>query len=179
MIPLDSPAWDQLQHAYGPASDIPDLLRQLAVDPKQKKSADDQPWHSLWSALCHQDDVYTASYAAVPHIVQIALDAKSPIDFSFFLLPARVEVARQRKRGPAIPQELEWDYFAALRNMLQCAARHAADEWDVSMLLSVLGAIAAAKGQPNLADALTDLPIDAIERLDEDMIARLAAMESE
>lgn len=174
MIPLDSPAWDQLQHAYGPASDIPDLLKQLAADSRQKKSTDDAPWHSLWSALCHQDDVYTASYAAVPHIVQIALDAKGPIDFSFFLLPASIEVARKRKRGPELPQELEWDYFAALRSLIECAARHAASDWDISMLLSVLAAIAAAKGQPNLSDLLTELSSSVIERLDADMIAKIA-----
>jgi hypothetical protein len=172
MIPLDSPAWDQLRHCYGPASDIPDLLRQIAADPRQKHG-DAAPWHSLWSALCHQEDVYPASYAAVPHIVQIALDATGPIAFDFFLLPARVEISRLRKRGPDIPQELEWDYVAALRKLIECAARHAASDWDISMLLSVLAAIAAAKGQPNVADLLTELPSSVIERLDEDMIARL------
>jgi len=174
MVSLDSPAWDQLRHAYGPASDIPDLLRQLAANPHPRGSTDDEPWESLWTALCHQGDVYTPSYAAVPHIVDIALKAKGPIDFSFFLLPARVEIARKRKRGPDIPQELEWDYFAALRSLIECAARHAASDWDISMLLSVLAAIAAAKGQPNLADLLTELPSGVIERLDEEMVARLA-----
>src|SRR2546426_5104183 len=29
---------------------------------------------SLWSALCHQGDVYTASYAALPELVKIASD---------------------------------------------------------------------------------------------------------
>lgn len=172
MIALDSPAWDQLRHCYGPSSNIPDLLRRLAANPQPSKG-DDGPWEPLWSALCHQGDVYTASYAAVPHIVQIALDATSPIDFSFFLLPARVEIARTRKRGPDIPQDLQQDYFAALRKLIECAARHAASEWDISMLLSVLAAIAAAKGQPDLADLLTELPSSVIERLDENMIAKL------
>lgn len=174
MIALDSPAWDQLQHAYGPASSIPALLRQLAVNPLPLKSTDDAPWESLWSALCHQGDVYTASYAAVPHIVDIALNAKGPIDFSFFLLPACIEIARKRERGPDIPQELQWDYSAALRKLIECAARHAANDWDISMLLSVLAAIAAAKGQPGLADLLTELPSSVIERLDADMVAKLA-----
>jgi hypothetical protein len=128
----------------------------------------------LWSALCHQGDVYTASYAAVPHIVGIALNAKGPVHFSFFLLPACVEVARQRKRGPDIPQELEWEYFAALPKLIECAARHAASDWDISMLLSVLAAVAAAKGQPGLADLLTQLPSSVIERLDSEMVAKLA-----
>jgi hypothetical protein len=172
MIPLDSPAWDQLRHAYGPASNIPDLLRQLTANPQPVK-VDDGPWESLWSALCHQGDVYTASYAAVPHIVQIAFNAKGQTDFSFFLLPACVEIARKRKRGPDIPQELECDYFAALHKLIECAARHAASHWDISMLLSVLAAIAAAKGQPGIAGLLTELPSNVIERLDEDMIAKL------
>jgi hypothetical protein len=172
MIALDSPEWDRLQHAYGPASDVPDLLRQLAANPRPMKG-DEEPWYSLWSALCHQDDVYTASYAAVPYIVQIALGAKGPIDFSFFLFPARVEIARTRKRGPDISQDLERDYFAALHNLIECVARHAAGDWNISMLLSVLAAIAAAKGQPNLADLLTELPSSVIERLDEEMVAKL------
>jgi len=41
------------------------------------------------------------------------------------------------------------------------------------MLLSVLAAIAAAKGQPGIAGLLTELPSNVIERLDEDMIAKL------
>jgi hypothetical protein len=107
--------------------------------------------------------------------VGIALNAKPPIDFSFFHLPARIEIARRRRRGPDIPQELEWDYFAALRKLIECAARHASSDWDISMLLSVLSAIAAAKGQPGLADLLTELSSDVIARLDEDMVAKLAA----
>ena len=173
MVPLESSEWNRLQHAYGAASDIPDLLRRLVADPRPKKPHD-EPWESLWSSLCHQGDVYTASYAAVPHIVQIALNTTGPIDFSFFLLPARVEIARQRKRGPEVPQDLEWAYFSALRSLIECASRHAADEWDGDMVLCVLGAIAAAKGQSNVADVLTTLPRSAFERLDEDLIDRLA-----
>ena len=173
MLPLDSPTWRQLRHAYGPASDVPDMLREAAADPRQREDRA-EPWHSLWSALCHQGDVYSASYAAVPHIVQIAFDAKGPIDFSFFLLPASIEVARKRKRGPDIPQGLEPDYFAALPKLIACAARHAASDWDISMLLSVLAAIAAAKGQPNLSDLLTEFSSTVVERLDADMIAKIA-----
>jgi hypothetical protein len=29
MLSLDSPRWSELEHAYGAASDIPSLLRQL------------------------------------------------------------------------------------------------------------------------------------------------------
>jgi len=67
MLDLDDPRWSDLTHAYGKASDIPDLLRQL--DKLPLATGDAEPWFSLWSALAHQGDVYPASFAAVPHVV--------------------------------------------------------------------------------------------------------------
>lgn len=52
--------WSQLRHAYGPADDVPGLLQQLDPDP------DAEVWEQLWSRLCHQGDVYSASFAALP-----------------------------------------------------------------------------------------------------------------
>jgi hypothetical protein len=40
---LDTVAWDGLHHAYGPAADIPDLIRALAgSDPEVAKRAYDR-----------------------------------------------------------------------------------------------------------------------------------------
>jgi len=88
MLDLMSPRWKELSHAYGPARDIPDLLKQLKTAPP-KKDYRSEPWFSRWSALCHQGDVYTASYAAVPHIV--AVGSKKPLSQrpDFLLLAAK------------------------------------------------------------------------------------------
>lgn len=51
--------WSQLSHAYGTAEDIPGLLDRLEPDPRSPV------WNDLWSSLCHQGTVYTASYAAL------------------------------------------------------------------------------------------------------------------
>jgi hypothetical protein len=64
----DTLRWSNLQHAYGSASDVPGLLRRLEVLPAS--SGTDEPWFSLWSSLAHQGDVYSASFAAVPHVVR-------------------------------------------------------------------------------------------------------------
>lgn len=157
MISLDSTEWLHLTHAYGAAGDIPDLLRQLADRPGPAASSEAEPWHALWSALCHQDDVYTASYAAVPHIVQIGLSATGPIDMGFFLLPARIEVSRARGRGPQMPAALAKPYFESLPLMHESAFRHRASAWDKYMTRSVLSALAAAKGEIDLAEILTEL----------------------
>jgi hypothetical protein len=165
MISLESGDWQRLQHAYGPASNIPALLRQLAQDSRPKSHYKDEPWFSLWSALCHQGDVYNGSYAAVSHIVQLGITALGPIDNGFFLLPACIEVARHKGRGPDMPSELADSYFHALRGLHECAYRHAADDWDSGMAQSVAAALAAAKSQHAIAEAVIILDDDMIKRI--------------
>jgi hypothetical protein len=49
MLSLDSPRWSELRHAYGSASDMPALLRQLGGFPSSRNN--EEPWYSIWSAL--------------------------------------------------------------------------------------------------------------------------------
>ncbi len=72
MLSLEDARWADLRHAYGSAGDIPSLLRTLSDDCSPSRSSNAEPWFSLWSSLCHQGNVYTASYAAVPHLVGLA-----------------------------------------------------------------------------------------------------------
>lgn len=71
-LPLDSPVWANLQHAYGSAEDIPDILQDLELADEIPDAYDAEPMFTLWSSLYHQDDVYSASYAAFPHLIRIA-----------------------------------------------------------------------------------------------------------
>ena len=75
-LPLTSAKWAALTHAYGEASDIPDLLSELAEAETLGNETADEPMFTLWSSLCHQDNVYPASFAAVPHLVEIAAAKK-------------------------------------------------------------------------------------------------------
>jgi hypothetical protein len=165
MLSLDDPRWIELRHAYGNAADVPDLIRALALSTAPKEGYRDEPWFSLWSSLCHQGDVYTASYAATPHIVQIASEAKEPIDFSFFQLPAAVEVARRTGRGPDIPETLANDYHLAIARLTENVSLHRKEAWDQSMLLSAAAAQAVAKGHFSVAQALLNLDADWIAKI--------------
>ncbi len=165
MLSLDDPRWRDLRHAYGDAADIPDLLRSLASSTGRKASYQDEPWSSLWSSLCHQGDVYTASYAAVPQIVQIASQAKGPIDFAFFQLPAAIEVARQKGRGPDIPDAYVDDYLRAITQLVENVSLHRNQAWDQPMLLSAAAALAVAKGHIDVAEALLNLDADWITKI--------------
>jgi hypothetical protein len=58
--------WSQLRHAYGSAEDIPGLLARVEPDVRSPI------WTDLWSRLCHQGTVYSASFAALPMLTEIA-----------------------------------------------------------------------------------------------------------
>lgn len=58
--------WAKLQHAYGPASDVPALLEQLSPDPES------DIWEELWMRICHQGTVYSASFPALPFLADAA-----------------------------------------------------------------------------------------------------------
>ncbi|WP_206242212.1 hypothetical protein [Novosphingobium terrae] len=171
MLPLDNPRWTTLTHAYGSAADIPDLLRQLSCKTGPKVSFDSEPWFTLWSSLCHQGDVFDASYAALPHIVEIACAAEGPLEFSFFQLPAAIEIARANGRGPAIPPDLADGYHLAVTGLADCVALHRHSVWDEATMLSAISAQAIAKGHHRIAEAVMNL--------DDHLIAKLVAMDFE
>lgn len=154
MLTLDSPKWSDLQHAYGNAEDIPDLLRQLKALPTSED--DKEPWFTIWSSLAHQGDVYSASFAAVPHVIRALKQAPAKADFCYFQFPAWVEVCRQ-KQSVEIPKELETDYFAALSELPSLVAAAAEREWDFNFLCCALSAIAAAKGFGSVAEAVQEI----------------------
>ena len=165
MLSLDDPRWRELRHAYGDAGDVPALLRSLALSTEPKAGHRTEPWFTLWSSLCHQGDVYTASYVAVPHIVQIASEAKEPVDFSFFELPTAIEVARRNGRGPDVPEAYADDYHRAIAQLVENVSLHRNEAWDESMLLSAAAAQAVAKGHVDVAEALLNLDADWIAKI--------------
>lgn len=111
----------------------------------------------LWSSLAHQGDIYSASFAAVPHVVRIL--AGLPPDTQkaeFFHFPAWVEICRQRKNIP-VPQALASDYYSALNKLPALVASAASQPWDEAFVRAVLAAIAAAKGYCSVAEAALEL----------------------
>ena len=158
MLSLDSARWSELQHAYGAASGIPELLRQLTALPAAV--GEQEPWFSLWSSLAHQGDVYSASFAAVPHVVKALASAPSSADSTYLQFPAWVEICRT-KNNVAVPEDLAPAYFDALSQLPSLVAAAASRPWDEGFLRCALSAIAAAKDQPSVAEAVLELSPDA------------------
>ncbi len=124
--------WNQLTHAYGCASNIPDLLASAQHAPPPQRY-DQEPWYSLWSALCHQGDVYTASYAAMPRLVEIAVTSAAGVARECLLLAASIEMERHSGRAPAVPGDVRSAYDVALREgkrLAEALIVSAADDLD-------------------------------------------------
>ncbi|MGX4643284.1 hypothetical protein [Massilia sp. SYSU DXS3249] len=161
MLDLHSPRWAELEGAYGSAAGIPALLEQLHTLPND---AAEEPWPSLWSALAHQGDVYTASFAAVPHVVQALASSPDTAGEVYFHFTAWVEICRQRS-GVDIPADLEKPYCQALARLPDLVKQASDRPWDAAFTACALSALAVAKGQHGLAEAL--LQMSSPETLDD------------
>lgn len=154
MLSLTSERWSELQHAYGSAADTPALLARLyAVAPTEVTG---EPWSSLWGALAHQGDVYSASFAAVPHVVAVLAIAPTEADASFFQFAAWVEICRV-KGGVDVPADLAEAYFGSLGRLPSLAALALARQRDRSVVACALSATAAAQGQHAIAQAVLEM----------------------
>ena len=85
--------WSRLNHAYGPADDLPAILDALSPDPEAPC------WGELWSRVCHQGTVYPASAPVLPRLLALArawpgADRVSPLQ-----LAGAIVVSRDRSAG--------------------------------------------------------------------------------
>jgi len=161
MLELDNPKWRNLSHAYGAALDIPLLIEQLKSAPPSKDWKA-EPWFSLWSTLCHQFDVYPATYAAIPHIVAIVASKPVKHRLEFFSFIAAVEAYRHRKHTPSIPGFLEKDYFTAIEHAANLIRDSLVVDWDEEEMIVLLGAYAITRGHPGLGNAIIFMPEESI-----------------
>ncbi|MCH0538202.1 PBS lyase [Streptomyces sp. MUM 203J] len=65
---IDEVDWASLGHAYGPADDVPALLRGLASDdPAERERALD----GMYGTVHHQGDVYDSTLACIPFLLEL------------------------------------------------------------------------------------------------------------
>ncbi|MFH9829072.1 hypothetical protein [Streptomyces bobili] len=83
--------WSRLKHAYGSASDLPRLFDEIG-DPELA----DEAWEELWASLYHQGSVYTASFAALPVLTDIATGRKPGGRWQALGLAGRIVVEEQQ-----------------------------------------------------------------------------------
>ncbi len=65
---LDSVRWKDLHHAYGPATDVPGLLRAIAGSDEAGRN---EAWSALHGNVLHQGTVWQATPHVVPFLVEL------------------------------------------------------------------------------------------------------------
>jgi len=74
---LDAIPWGTLQHAYGSAEDVPELLRALPTAPAEDHGEEGPLWQ-LFGNIWHQGTVYKATAYAVPFLIELVADPGTP-----------------------------------------------------------------------------------------------------
>ena len=161
-LDLNSPVWKNLEGGYRRT------IYDASIALKKLEQADtiqaaDLIYQGLWNELHHQGDVGLASYYAVPHLVRIARE-KQLVDYNVLGLVSIIEIQRH-KENPKLPKALTPDYDIAIKELGELAKLAMNQNWTLSLASCALTAIALAKGQLKLANAI--LNMDSEDQIDE------------
>ncbi|MEU4198282.1 hypothetical protein AB0E69_40745 [Kribbella sp. NPDC026611] len=102
--------WRSLRDAYGSAEPVGGLLERAGT-------GDRDVWDELWSRLCHQGTVYSASYAALPRLTELAAH-RDPREFVEPLFLATCIIGSTD--GPA-PADVRSRYAETIRQLHELA----------------------------------------------------------
>ncbi|MBG0829733.1 HEAT repeat domain-containing protein [Planomonospora sp. ID67723] len=94
---LDEVPWADLDHAYGPADDVPGLLRALRSERADER---ERALPELYSNIFHQGNRYPATAPAVPFLAQLALDPATPERNGIVYLLVAVAIAYDESQLP-------------------------------------------------------------------------------
>lgn len=144
MLGLDDPRWNDLDHAYGPAGNVPALLRAV-------ESGEQELWEELVPALCHQGAVFTATYAALPHIVRIGTHETLDDQLAYWSFVGVVVCARE---AAPIPDDLRAAYEGSIIHAEELTLACFVPGLDEVTGLELLIALAGIRRFPAVADAL-------------------------
>jgi HEAT repeat protein len=102
---LDEIDWAELKHAYGPADDVPGLIRALAsTEPDERERAR----HSLYGNVFHQGNRYEATAYAVPFLARLAVDPQVPQRDEIVLMLAAMAIGYDEEYLPASLNIADW-----------------------------------------------------------------------
>jgi hypothetical protein len=152
MLALNSPRWQELQIRSGSAVGVPSEITHLLEHPD-----DGERFADLSSELCSEDTTWSAAYAAVPYLLEIA--RKQPLEAREYALVS-IGLIVMCSGNTVVPDDLRAAYQAANSSALPLLLE--------TMHLPVSGedlryqflAVAALKGHLALAELMNVLDAD-------------------
>jgi hypothetical protein len=115
---LDQVPWSTLEHAYGPATDVPALIRDLSSAHKEKR---EKAIYELHGNIWHQGTVYEATAYAVPFLVGLLFTNKPENRVDILLLLAEIADGKsyidvhgssEPNKEARLIREMEWVHAA-------------------------------------------------------------------
>jgi hypothetical protein len=158
MLSLDSPRWAELTQSYGSGEDVPRLLGALATIDEPEARA--EVWFALWRMLCRPDAVYTAAYAAAPHLIDVAADVELPERVEAIHFVSRIELMRRTPGAPPIPADLLVDYAEAVEALPALVAGAVDEPWSADVAQILAAALLIGKRHGALGGAILELDAD-------------------
>ncbi|MEU8209139.1 hypothetical protein AB0B85_08050 [Micromonospora sp. NPDC049044] len=145
-VPAEDFDWSSVDHAYGPAVEIPALLRSVRSDSQEVRQ---DAYGDLVDLLVHQGSRFEASAAVAPHLIDIVADPAAPDRFAACQVLAAIAVGDEsswlsdrpdpsdlradvQRRAPLSREELEAEHrawVAAAPNEEERSARERRAEW--------------------------------------------------
>jgi len=154
ILSLDDPRWADLEQAFGSARDVPRLVAALITLDAERDRA--EVWFALWRMLCHGGEVYSASYAAAPHVVAIAAQLPLRERAQALQLVASIEGCRAAGVAPPVDPPLAASYGAAVAALgdLVCASRD--EPWDADVARVLASVLLVSRGHAGMGMALME-----------------------
>jgi len=149
MLELDDPRWYSLEHASGFASDIPELLQRLKLQPTP------QLWDRIWDKLLIDMAVYPATVAIVPHLVMMAKELPPHKRHNHLIF---VGMVAAHYEDATIPDDLDSAYREALKSsVLPLLEAIRLPPMDERILIHLLASLASVCGNDGLGRIMSGL----------------------
>ena len=155
MLSLESPRWASLTQSYGTAEDVPRLLEALACIGSTEARA--EVWFALWRTLHRPQEAYSASYAAVPHLLTIGRALSTRECAEAVHLVTRIEVSRREPASASMPDDLVSAYAEAVDSLPEIVVSMHSEAWTAEVARIFAAAMLAGKRQPELARGVLEL----------------------
>jgi len=128
--------WANLRCAYGSGEFIPELLRRAEAT----GSDVGEEWTDLWSRICHQGTVYSASYAAVPLLTAMCLSREPSGYMAPLHLVASILASNDAPQGAGLLHDRHVAHAGQVRAIAERCVELAADDVEFIYGLETLAA---------------------------------------
>jgi hypothetical protein len=152
VLSLASGRWKELTQAYGTAEDVPRLLQALVGAPDDRIRA--ELWFAVSRMLHREGRSYSASYGAVPHLLEIGARGDMGELAASLHLVTLIETDRRSPSSASMPDDLLEDYASAIESIPALVASVIAEPWPDDVARIFAAALLAGKRHAALARTL-------------------------